>query len=108
MRHYLFPWDMVEREEEAGGQIALVFGEEGKGLSAEDLSACDYFVTLPTWEGYPIANLSHAVNVMRTSAMFSTMVHEPTAVNVTVSTQHPWILKNSERKTHDNDHTTIH
>jgi TrmH family RNA methyltransferase len=63
-RHYLFPWDMVEREEEAGGQIALVFGEEGKGLSADDLSACDYFVTLPTWEGYPIANLSHAVNAL--------------------------------------------
>jgi tRNA C32,U32 (ribose-2'-O)-methylase TrmJ len=23
---------------------------------------CDFLVTLPTWEGYPIANLSHAVN----------------------------------------------
>jgi tRNA C32,U32 (ribose-2'-O)-methylase TrmJ len=23
---------------------------------------CDFLTTLPTWEGYPIANLSHAVN----------------------------------------------
>lgn len=63
-RHYVYPWDMVDREEKAGGRVALVFGEEGKGLSREDLSACDYFVTLPTWEGYPIANLSHAVNAL--------------------------------------------
>ena len=63
-RHFVYPWDMVDREEKAGGRVALVFGEEGKGLSREDLSACDYFVTLPTWEGYPIANLSHAVNAL--------------------------------------------
>ena len=63
-RHFLYPWDMVERESTAGGRIAVVFGEEGKGLSAEDLGKCDYFVTLPTWEGYPIANLSHAVNAL--------------------------------------------
>ena len=25
---------------------------------------CDFLVTLPTWEGYPIANLSHAVNAL--------------------------------------------
>ena len=31
-------------------------------MSTEDLAKCDYLVTLPTWEGYPIANLSHAVN----------------------------------------------
>ena len=63
-RHYLYPWDMVKRLNHTGGKVALVFGEEGKGLSTEDLGACDYFVTLPTWEGYPIANLSHAVNAL--------------------------------------------
>jgi TrmH family RNA methyltransferase len=63
-RHYVYPWDMVERLNRSAGNIALVFGEEGKGLSTEDLAACDYFVTLPTWEGYPIANLSHAVNAL--------------------------------------------
>lgn len=63
-RHFVYPWDMVERETQAGGRIAMVFGEEGMGLSTEDLGKCDYFVTLPTWEGYPIANLSHAVNAI--------------------------------------------
>lgn len=63
-RHYLYPWDMVERLTESKGKVALVFGEEGKGLSIAELGQCDYFVTLPTWEGYPIANLSHAVNAL--------------------------------------------
>ena len=63
-RHFMYPWEMVERLQETNMNIALVFGEEGKGLSTEDLSACDAFVTLPTWEGYPIANLSHAVNAL--------------------------------------------
>ena len=39
-------------------------GEEGKGLSTDDLLRCDYLVTLPTWEGYPITNLSHAVHTL--------------------------------------------
>lgn len=63
-RHYLFPWDMVERLSNSGGRAAIVFGEEGKGLSSDDLQNCDFFVTLPTWEGYPIANLSHAVGAV--------------------------------------------
>ena len=63
-RHFLYPWAMVERLVQSGGRAALVFGEEGKGLSSQELEACDYYVTLPTWEGYPIANLSHAVNAL--------------------------------------------
>ena len=63
-RHFLYPWDMVERLTITGGRVAVVFGEEGKGLSTADLEQCDFFVTLPTWEGYPIANLSHAVNAI--------------------------------------------
>ena len=63
-RHFLYPWDMVERLTHTGGRVAVVFGEEGKGLSTADLEQCDFFVTLPTWEGYPIANLSHAVNAV--------------------------------------------
>jgi TrmH family RNA methyltransferase len=63
-RHFMYPWEMVERLEGTNMSVALVFGEEGKGLSTEDLAACDAFVTLPTWEGYPIANLSHAVNAL--------------------------------------------
>ena len=62
-RHFLYPWDLAERLEGGEGHVALVFGEEGKGLSHDDLDRCDVLATLPTWEGYPIANLSHAVTL---------------------------------------------
>ena len=61
-RHFVYPWELAERLEHYDGNVCLVFGEEGKGMSTEDLAKCDFLVTLPTWEGYPIANLSHAVN----------------------------------------------
>jgi TrmH family RNA methyltransferase len=62
-RHFSYPWEMSERLLEFDGKVALIFGEEGKGLSTPELESCDFLVTLPTWEGYPISNLSHAVNV---------------------------------------------
>jgi len=62
-RHFLYPWDLASRLEDGEGHVALVFGEEGKGLSHEDLDRCDMLATLPTWEGYPITNLSHAVTL---------------------------------------------
>lgn len=61
-RHFMYPWEFAERLEDFTESVSLVFGEEGKGLSTDDLALCDFLVTLPTWEGYPIANLSHAVN----------------------------------------------
>jgi len=61
-RHFIYPWEMAERLEPYSESVSLVFGEEGKGLSTESLAHCDFLVTLPTWEGYPITNLSHAVN----------------------------------------------
>ena len=63
-RHFTYPWEFSQRIEVFNGKIALIFGEEGKGMSTEDLDRCDFLVTLPTWEGYPIANLSHAVNAL--------------------------------------------
>ena len=63
-RHFMYPWEFVDRISTTQQSVALVFGEEGKGLSTEDLLRCDYLVTLPTWEGYPITNLSHAVHTL--------------------------------------------
>ena len=63
-RHFIYPWEFSERIYHVDQSIALVFGEEGKGLSIDDLLRCDYLVTLPTWEGYPITNLSHAVHTL--------------------------------------------
>ena len=63
-RHFVYPWEFSERISDVEQDVALVFGEEGKGLSTVDLLRCDYLVTLPTWEGYPITNLSHAVHTL--------------------------------------------
>lgn len=63
-RHFLTPWEFAERLSQADGKVALVFGPEGMGLSREELRACDLLVTVPTWEGYPILNLSHAVSLL--------------------------------------------
>ena len=64
MRHFLLPDELPSRLSNVGGRVALVFGPEGRGLLNEELSECDLLVTIPTWEGYPILNLSHAVTVI--------------------------------------------
>jgi tRNA/rRNA methyltransferase len=46
------------------GKIALVFGNEGIGLSEAHISACDLIITIPTSGAYPILNLSHAVAIV--------------------------------------------
>jgi len=46
------------------GEFALVFGNEGIGLSERDISACDFLITIPTNKEYPILNLSHAVAIV--------------------------------------------
>jgi len=60
-RHFFLPWEFAEMLRDFDGKVSLIFGEEGKGLSTDDLDRCDFLLTLPTWEGYPIANLSQAV-----------------------------------------------
>jgi len=45
------------------GKVALVFGSEGVGLSEKDISDCDFLITIPTSDAYPILNLSHAVAI---------------------------------------------
>jgi len=64
MRHFLLPEELPERLSGIQGMSALVFGPEGKGLLNEQLRMCDLLVTIPTWEGYPILNLSHAVTIL--------------------------------------------
>lgn len=45
-------------------KIALVFGREGTGLSNEELSGCDYVVSIPSSISYPTLNLSHAASII--------------------------------------------
>ena len=46
------------------GKTAYVFGPEDIGLTNQELHECDLLVTIPSWEGYPILNLSHAVSII--------------------------------------------
>ena len=64
LRHFLLPDELPERLSGIDGRVAMVFGPEDKGLLNEELRMCDLLVTIPTWEGYPILNLSHAVSII--------------------------------------------
>lgn len=46
------------------GEFAIVFGNEGVGLSERDISDCDFLITIPANKEYPILNLSHAVAIV--------------------------------------------
>ncbi len=63
-RHFLNPDDLPKMLENLDGNISIVFGPEGKGLLNSELRLCDLLMTIPTWPGYPIMNLSHAVTVV--------------------------------------------
>ena len=45
-RHFILPWEFSEKLRDYHGKVSLVFGEEGKGLSTEDLDKCDLLLTL--------------------------------------------------------------
>jgi TrmH family RNA methyltransferase len=45
-------------------KIAIVFGREGIGLTAEEIDKCDYLINIESDEKYPILNLSHAVAII--------------------------------------------
>ncbi|MEI6386470.1 MAG: RNA methyltransferase [Spirochaetota bacterium] len=47
----------------AGGDIALVFGNERSGLSGEELSLCSVAVHIPSSEVFPSLNLAQAVQI---------------------------------------------
>lgn len=51
-------------EEAKGSKIAFLFGPEDRGLSGEELSFCNYSLTIPTSKDYPSLNLSHAVAII--------------------------------------------
>jgi tRNA/rRNA methyltransferase len=51
------------RDRIGDGDIALLFGTEDKGLSREDLLACDKVVQIPAQPEYGTLNLSHAAAI---------------------------------------------
>ncbi len=46
------------------GDIALILGREGDGLTNDELELCDVIVSIPTHESYPILNITHAAAII--------------------------------------------
>ncbi len=46
------------------GEICVVLGREGNGLSIGELERCDIVVNIPTSPGYPALNVTHAAAVI--------------------------------------------
>lgn len=56
--------DELAKNMHVDGNIALLFGREGVGLSNDELEMCDILVTIPTSDEYPIMNISHAAAIV--------------------------------------------
>jgi len=56
--------DITGSEKTAGGNVAIVFGNERTGLTDEELAECTVGVTIPSCDAFPSLNLSHAVQIM--------------------------------------------
>ncbi|WP_048191161.1 RNA methyltransferase [Methanobacterium sp. SMA-27] len=46
------------------GNVALIFGREGNGLSNQEIKLCDVIVSIPTHDYYPILNITHAAAII--------------------------------------------
>jgi len=46
------------------GNVALIFGREGNGLTNKEIEMCDVVVSIPTHESYPIMNVTHAAAII--------------------------------------------
>jgi tRNA/rRNA methyltransferase len=60
----LLPEELAERAREITGKIAVVFGCERTGLTDAEMGECTLGVTIPSDEGFPSLNLSHAVQIV--------------------------------------------
>ena len=45
-------------------KVALIFGREGIGLTNDEINACDFIVSIPSFKKYPTLNISHACAIL--------------------------------------------
>lgn len=62
-RPLLSPREAIARLSQARGQVAVVFGDERSGLTAEEVEAVDLLSTLPSAPEQPSWNLAQAVAI---------------------------------------------
>lgn len=58
-------------------KIGILFGPEDRGLSGEELSCCNFTLTIPTSKDYPSLNLSHSVAVILYEIFYQLNDFEP-------------------------------
>ena len=76
----LSPREAVPRLLERGlKQTALVFGNETRGLSRDDLDRCDLVIHIPTEPAFPVLNLAQAVAVLVAEIHLTAADEKPTA-----------------------------
>ncbi len=63
-RPSLLPREVAERIATVGGTSAIVFGDEKRGLSDEELALCQEVCRIPSAEAQPSLNLAQACAVM--------------------------------------------
>ena len=56
--------DNLAKSLNVDGNIALILGREGDGLTNHELELCDVVVSIPTHESYPILNVTHAAAII--------------------------------------------
>lgn len=64
LRNSITPKELAKLISKNNAKVALLMGSEGKGLSAEDLEACDIIVRIPANEEYGTLNISHALAIL--------------------------------------------
>ncbi|MEM2339822.1 MAG: RNA methyltransferase [Candidatus Bathyarchaeia archaeon] len=60
----LAPEELAERLEGAKGAVALIFGRESIGLTNEEVEECDFIVSIPASEEYPVLNVAASAAII--------------------------------------------
>lgn len=82
-RRSLLPAEVADRVAATAGPVGLLFGEEKRGLSDDELSLCQEICRIPSLEPQPSLNLAQACAVMAYAISAPHAVEAPRAEGVT-------------------------
>lgn len=63
-RSYITPKNIRENIEKLEGEVGLLLGREGIGLTNEELMKCNTVIHIPTDPDYPVMNITHAATII--------------------------------------------
>jgi tRNA (cytidine32/uridine32-2'-O)-methyltransferase len=98
-RNRRIPWPMLDprgcgekvvAEQASGGEIAILFGREDRGLKNEELQKCHFHINIPTGEAYSSLNLAMAVQVLCYELLQALLAKQGRADQVVDPADQPW------------------